>query len=151
MHLTRGAGLLFHPGINPTIFSFCRPFSTTQVKLADDADEVLAKCRSLRDALRMKASSTGGNNDDVSDDEWGIDEEEADAKKEAARKVDGSKTQQIRLSDLKSGTTADGKAIVEVVEMNTTQVMEGIENVAVKIAKQVLAKQVRWLLSDVHL
>eukprot|EP01082_Thalassiosira_pseudonana_P009473 g8525.t1.1.5e17418a g8525 g8525.t1 contig3:294354-296009(-) len=111
------------------------------VKLADDADEVLAKCRSLRDALRMKASSTGDNDDDVSDDEWGIDEEEADAKKEAARKVDGSKTQQIRLSDLKSGTTADGKAIVEVVEMNTTQVMEGIENVAVKIAKQVLAKQ----------
>mmetsp|Transcript_17522 Transcript_17522/g.37902 ORF Transcript_17522/g.37902 Transcript_17522/m.37902 type:complete len:393 (-) Transcript_17522:1490-2668(-) len=111
------------------------------VKLADDADEVLAKCRSLRDALRMKASSTGDNNDDVSDDEWGIDEEEADAKKEAARKVGGSKTQQIRLSDLKSGTTADGKAIVEVVEMNTTQVMEGIENVAVKIAKQVLAKQ----------
>eukprot|EP01082_Thalassiosira_pseudonana_P009474 g8525.t1.2.5e17418a g8525 g8525.t1 contig3:294439-295741(-) len=89
----------------------------------------------------MKASSTGDNDDDVSDDEWGIDEEEADAKKEAARKVDGSKTQQIRLSDLKSGTTADGKAIVEVVEMNTTQVMEGIENVAVKIAKQVLAKQ----------
>jgi hypothetical protein len=121
------------------------------VKLADDADEVLAKCRSLRDALRMKASLTGDNDDDVSDDEWGIDEEEADAKKEAARKVDGSKTQQIRLSDLKSGTTADGKAIVEVVEMNTTQVMEGIENVAVKIAKQVLAKQVRWLLSDVHL
>lgn len=121
------------------------------MKLADDADEVLAKCRSLRDALRMKASSTGDNNDDVSDDEWGIDEEEADAKKEAARKVDGSKTQQIRLSDLKSGTTADGKAIVEVVEMNTTQVMEGIENVAVKIAKQVLAKQVRWLLSDIHL
>ena len=40
------------------------------------------------------------------------------------------------------GDEGEKKTIVEVAEMNTTQVVEGIENVAVKIAMQVLKKQV---------
>jgi hypothetical protein len=54
-----------------------------------------------------------------------------------------TKTQQLSLSELRNMTSANNgkKTIVEVVEMNSTEVMEGIENVAIHIAQQVLAKQ----------
>jgi hypothetical protein len=55
-----------------------------------------------------------------------------------------AKTQQLSLTELKrlSNPGGDGKeSIVEVVEMNSTEVMEGIENVAVTIATQVLARR----------
>jgi hypothetical protein len=54
-----------------------------------------------------------------------------------------TKTQQLSLSELRNMASANNgkKTIVEVVEMNSTEVMEGIENVAVHIAHQVLAKQ----------
>eukprot|EP00984_Skeletonema_dohrnii_P022374 scaffold11512_cov83-Skeletonema_dohrnii-CCMP3373.AAC.1 len=56
------------------------PPSKRVVKIADDADLVLAQCRKLRDALRKKAHDTsltasaaaGGNSDD-DDDEWALD------------------------------------------------------------------------------
>ena len=127
------------------------------VKIADDADKVLAKCRKLRDELRKKhiAKSNEELPSSSSDDEWGLDDDSIGGKgKKKGGKMaeidtkagagDGkkAKTQQMSLSELKSKTAAgEGKAIVEVVEMNSTQVMEGIENVAVKIAHQVLAKQ----------
>ena len=135
------------------------------MKLADDADEVLAKCRSLRDSLRKKQLDASHGNFDIdvddSDGEWGVDDDDdlpdGNGKKGSKRVVntnESSKTQRVRLCDLKgtrslasASSSADGKFIVEVVEMNSTEVMEGIENVAVNIAKQVLAKQVRiWTL-----
>ena len=135
------------------------------VKIADDADEVLAKCHQLRDELRKKqmkqdAPSSDDDNDD-DDDEWGIDDDYSSNKKKSSgigslksddttKKSSGdtkstTKTQQLSLAELnrkKGASNDDGKqTIVEVVEMNSTEVMEGIENVAVKIAHQVLAKQ----------
>mmetsp|Transcript_28651 Transcript_28651/g.61648 ORF Transcript_28651/g.61648 Transcript_28651/m.61648 type:complete len:156 (+) Transcript_28651:78-545(+) len=49
------------------------PSKRRQVKIADDADLVLAKCRKLRDALRMKAMMKQSDSDDDGDDddEWG--------------------------------------------------------------------------------
>eukprot|EP00804_Cyclotella_cryptica_P030226 CCRYP_017100-RC/>CCRYP_017100-RC protein AED:0.03 eAED:0.03 QI:382/1/1/1/1/1/6/5614/478 len=126
------------------------PVKRRQVNLADDADQVLTKCRELRDALRRKSSSlpTGESSDDDDDEAWNLDtKSDGEDEKDENKKTGGAKTKRIRLSELKraSASTAelDGKksTIVEVAEMNSTQVVEGIENVAVKIARQVLAKQ----------
>ena len=134
------------------------------VKIADDADEVLLKCRQLRDELRkkqMKQDAPSSDDDNDDDDEWGIDDDYSSKKKKSSgigslksddttKKSSGdtkskTKTQQLSLAELnrkKGASNDDGKqTIVEVVEMNSTEVMEGIENVAVKIAHQVLAKQ----------
>jgi len=142
------------------------------VNLADDADEVLAQCRKLRDDLRRNQTKQANDegDEDPSEDEWGPDDEhdgrgngkgngkgKGGGKKKkasgaAAVKTDvdaedgdskKAKTQQLSLSELKSMSNAAGgrKSIVEVVEMNSTEVMEGIENVAVTIAHQVLARQ----------
>jgi len=135
------------------------------VKLAKDADEVLAQCHKLRDELRRKQmkrqSMEAGikSNSDVSSDdgEWDMssDDDKKKKKKGASLKTDvttnntksKTKTQQLSLAELNSkrsasGDNDDGKqTIVEVVEMNSTEVMEGIENVAMKIAHQVLNKQ----------
>ena len=154
------------------------PSKRKVVKIASDADEVLAQCHKLRDELRKKQmkrqsieSGEVNNKSDASsdEDEWGIESSDDDTKKkktlkkQGALKTDGAstnknkkgdakskpKTQQLSLAELnrkRSATTdaddAEGKqTIVEVVEMSSTEVMEGIENVAMKIAHQVLAKQ----------
>jgi hypothetical protein len=142
------------PGIPP-------PFAAAVTKrrvvpLAEDADVVLAKCRKLRDELRRKQALQVVKNDDdgeeLSDLEWGMnygsDSDKGKGITAAATVADAeetkkTKTQQLSLSELRKMTSAnDGKkTIVEVVEMNSTEVMEGIENVAVHIAQQVLAKQ----------
>ena len=133
------------------------------VKLAKDADEVLAQCHKLRDELRRKqmkrqSMEAGITNSDVSSDdgEWDMSSDDDKKKKKGASlKTDvttnntksKTKTQQLSLAELNSkrsasGDNDDGKqTIVEVVEMNSTEVMEGIENVAIKIAHQVLNKQ----------
>jgi len=135
------------------------------VNIAEDADIVLAQCRKLRDALRKKANdnpksvaaavaATGGDSDgnyddSAADDDWALDDLVSKATKTTNKaSADGggssstkAKTQQLSLSELKSATSIGGKTIVEVAEMNSTEVMEGIENVAIKIANQVLAKQ----------
>mmetsp|Transcript_22517 Transcript_22517/g.45302 ORF Transcript_22517/g.45302 Transcript_22517/m.45302 type:complete len:454 (+) Transcript_22517:2-1363(+) len=91
--------------------------------------------------------------EDVGDEERGVSSGKAKLTSQGLKK-----TQQIRLSDLKKSVSTGidaaaaqsasgvaggivGKSIVEVVEMNSTEVMEGIENVAVMIARQVLDKQ----------
>lgn len=129
------------------------------VSLADDANAVLAKCRKLRDELRKKQALQNANNngdyddddeDDSTDLEWGKKEKKGKmtGKAKSSATVDDddtkkAKTQQLSLSELRNMTSANNgkKTIVEVVEMNSTEVMEGIENVAVHIAHQVLAKQ----------
>jgi len=152
-----------------------------QVKLAEDADDVLAKCRMLRDSLRKKqmdsalndgfsddndhdAGEFDDNDDDldfdnhITDEDVGDEERGVSSGKAKLTSQGLKKTQQIRLSDLKKSVSTGidaaaaqsasgvaggivGKSIVEVVEMNSTEVMEGIENVAVMIARQVLNKQ----------
>ena len=132
------------------------------VKLAKDADEVLAQCHKLRDELRRKhmkrqSMEAGITNSDASSDdgEWDMSSDDDKKKKKGSLKTDvttsntksKTKTQQLSLAELNSkrsasGDNDDGKqTIVEVVEMNSTEVMEGIENVAMKIAHQVLNKQ----------
>ncbi|KAL7550982.1 hypothetical protein ACHAWF_014201 [Thalassiosira exigua] len=128
------------------------------VKVADDADEVLAKCRTLRDALRRKHMEKEGDLSSSSsdDDEWDVSsDDEGGGKKKKKKKKKmaeedakaggggkrAAKTQRLSLAEVEAKTTADGKAIVEVAEMNSTEVIEGIEGVAVRVAHQVLAKR----------
>lgn len=117
------------------------PTKRRAVQRAEDADIVLSKCRELRDALRNKSEAADDS------DEWNIssdEDEKGEMKDEGKRK--GAKTQRISLAELKRATEeGGGKTIVEVAEMNSTQVVEGIENVAVMIARQVLTKQVSYL------
>ena len=189
------------------------------VNLAEDADEVLAQCRKLRDALRRRRSSTTAEEEEArasasqrrredgldelpsyllssDDDEWDPgrssgdynDDDDGGGKKKAAKEKKGSasaeadnddndpisststlmgyknKTQTMTLAQLKQltnkaaaaaaeeeeeedddGDTTSKKQqqrrrpiVVEVVEMNTTEVMEGIENVAISIARQIM-------------
>ena len=116
------------------------PNKRRAVTLAKDADIVLTKCRELRDSLRNKSE------DASEDDEWDVSSSEEDTKDDLKKKK-GVKTQRISLAELKRATVGDDgdkKTIVEVAEMSSTQVVEGIENVSVKIARQILAKQVRF-------
>jgi len=84
-----------------------------QVKLASDADLVLAKCRSLKTKLRNKS------NEDTSDI--------------------------FSVSKLHASDEGDDdkipKDIVEVDELSATEVLEGIEGVALRITQQVLSKK----------
>jgi len=82
------------------------------VKLAADADTVLAKCRVLKEKLR--------------------------------RKKENSATASIYTGSGDDGNTNDNnisKDIVEVDELSTTEVLEGIEGVALQITRQVLQKK----------
>merc|ERR1712238_157655 len=79
------------------------------VKLAADADTVLAKCRALKEKLR--------------------------------RKKENAATASIYTGSGDDGNTNDNnisKDIVEVDELSTTEVLEGIEGVALQITRQVL-------------
>mmetsp|Transcript_3985 Transcript_3985/g.4444 ORF Transcript_3985/g.4444 Transcript_3985/m.4444 type:complete len:450 (+) Transcript_3985:109-1458(+) len=82
------------------------------VKLAADADTVLAKCRALKEKLR--------------------------------RKKENAATASIYTGSGDDGNTNDNnisKDIVEVDELSTTEVLEGIEGVALQITRQVLQKK----------
>lgn len=129
-------------------------------KLRDE----LRKKQALQ-VTKNAAADDDHDGEDSSNLEWAIDDEDGKRKgtqkkkkkkkgtmSEAAKAAtlddaeDGqnkTKTQQLSLSDLRNMTSAKNgkKTIVEVVEMNSTEVMEGIENVAVHIAQQVLSKQ----------
>lgn len=111
-------------------------------KVADDADEVLAKCRQLREQIRQKAKKQQDRNkriadiDHLSDDSSTFDSDEE--YKESDKKVKKEKAKskpKISLDILK------GKSIVEVSEMSSTEVVEAIEAIAIRIANQVLMKK----------
>lgn len=84
------------------------------VKLASDADLVLAKCRALKATLRKKADSEAAT---------------PNASPSASIVSDGSDNDKIP------------KDIVEVDELSATEVLEGIEGVALRITQQVLSKK----------
>lgn len=86
-----------------------------QVKLASDADLVLAKCRALKTNLRNKANL------------------------EATASVTTSGSIDIDGDGKDSNKTP--KDIVEVDELSATEVLEGIEGVALRITRQVLSKK----------
>lgn len=115
-----------------------------QYKLADDVDEVLGPVRRLRDDMRRKAKEEAEEDgvvaafnlkDDDSDDE----SYQEDGKLPAASS--GTSIKKRRVGEVKSIKSVDASDIVEVAEMSSTEVLEGIEAVAVKIMHQVLNKQ----------
>jgi len=91
----------------------------------------LAKCRALRESLRRAASASEEN--DSGDESYAEDKRQHGA-------LDVTKNKR-RTSDLKSLKSVGSLAIVEVAEMASTEVVEGIEAVAVKIARQVMSNR----------
>jgi hypothetical protein len=73
------------------------------IELAEDLDQVMAKCRELRRKLETKIS-----------------------------------TKDLAVEDLDEEIPSD---ILEVTELSSSEVVEGIENVALRIAHQVLARK----------
>jgi hypothetical protein len=146
--------------------------------IAEDADEVLGKCRSLRKSMkesqrkhnlrvmakakneekgtgRGKSASPGdslarldtGDHDDSSNDDSndesgssleGQDKKRSAGNDETALVAMGSK--KLRVEDLADFQTK-WKDVVEVNEMNPIQVIEGIEQEAVRVARSILAQQ----------
>jgi hypothetical protein len=108
------------------------------VPLAKDADQVLRKCRALRDQLRSESNSNEDNEDDddasfksssTSDDDLLLGRSSAVAKAPAAAAL-------VALPEELSS-----KDIVEVSELSSGQVLEGMETIALRVAHQVLNKQ----------
>uniref|UniRef100_A0A7S4ABA9 DNA topoisomerase (ATP-hydrolyzing) n=1 Tax=Pseudo-nitzschia australis TaxID=44445 RepID=A0A7S4ABA9_9STRA len=85
------------------------------VKLASDADLVLAKCRALKETLLQKTDSDSLTIADVVGSIAGLNNSDGD--------------------------NAIPKDIIEVDELSATEVLEGIEGVALQITRQVLAKK----------
>lgn len=111
------------------------------VQLALDADAVLAKCRELRDQLRHKAAVAERK------------QKQLEAQKQQPQGVavpsvssfsptPSSGDEEDDHGDVKLSSSAKiPPDIVEVVELSSTEVLEGIESVALTIAQQVLSKQ----------
>lgn len=111
------------------------------ISIASDAAAVLAQCRSLRESMRR----TGDNN---MAEHNGDDESYSNDSADTNRNINKSSSlstivthainKPILASNLKSlGDTA----IVEVAEMSETQVVDGIEEVAILVARQVMDKR----------
>ena len=103
---------------------------------------MLAKCRQLREQIRQKAKKQQDRNkriadiDHLSDDSSTFDSDEEYKESDKKVKKEKAKTKpKISLDILK------GKSIVEVSEMSSTEVVESIEAIAIRIANQVLMKK----------
>ena len=112
------------------------PSKRRVVKIADDADDVLAKCRALRQELILKSETEKQQAiDDVNASSIDIDANDNDIlPQEPHVKVENGKT-------TASIASLRGKSIVEVSEMSSMEVVEAIEAEAVRITKQVLQKK----------
>ena len=121
------------------------------VLLAEDADDVLQACRNLKAKLRTKASQkrkavgakkrpssedSDYNSDDSSDDE--LDDETLQA---LITNDDDDKKKKEGAMVVSPGNDSRLKNIIEVAELNPTEVLEGMETIALGIANQVLNKQ----------
>eukprot|EP00979_Chaetoceros_neogracilis_P008348 scaffold1862_cov268-Chaetoceros_neogracile.AAC.13 len=105
------------------------------VQLADDADEVLAKCRELREELKQKAEQ---NKESA---ETTIQDNDANANRQDANPIANAKPDSSVSSASSGIASLRGKSIIEVSEMSTTEVVEAIESVAIQITNQVLRKK----------
>jgi meiotic recombination protein SPO11 len=102
------------------------PISTRKaVKIADDVDEVLAKCRLLRKQLVKKAK----------------DEESKASEQSTLPKAEALNFKDDEISIVSDLASIKNKSIVEVSEMSALEVTESIESVAVQIANQILDKR----------
>lgn len=103
------------------------PAKRREIKLAEDADSVLAKCRSLREEIKKKSKSRNQGIRQLSTDD------DNSSALSSMLKVDET-------SESATGSL-QGRSIIEVSEMSTIEVVEAIELSAIQIANQVLRKQ----------
>jgi hypothetical protein len=120
-----------------------------QVAVAADVDIVLAKCRQLKQAQRTKKRqkeqlpANGG--DDGEDEQKSSNEDyfDFDNDEDDKETVDPKKNNNLDAATSSSAASASKipKDIVEVEELSSTEVIEGIEAIAVNITNQVLSKK----------
>ena len=118
-----------------------------QVRLADDADDVLQACRNLKDKLRTKAAKkqqkTGTMKKKASaedsDYNSGSDEDSDDELDDATLQAITKDGAMVVSPDHKGKNRLEN--IIEVAELNPNEVLEGMETIALGIANQVLNKQ----------
>ena len=95
-----------------------------EVKVADDVDQVLAKCRLLRKTLINKSKKS---------------ETKTFAQATESESIPGTK-HSVKKEDNNSDTNSM-KSIVEVSEMSALEVTESIESIAIQIVNQILGKR----------
>lgn len=101
------------------------PTSTRkEVKVADDVDQVLAKCRLLRKTLINKAKKS-----------------ESKASAQSATTYSKPATKQSVKKESGVLDTSSMKSIVEVSDMSALEVTESIESIAMQIVNQILGKR----------
>jgi hypothetical protein len=122
------------------------------VQLAQDADAVLAKCRELRDQLRHKAVVAERKQQQQQQLESQLQQKPGLAVPSVSSFSPPPSSGDEEVKDdhdhdgnvVKVSSSSSSKVppdIVEVVELSSTEVLEGIESVALTIAQQVLSKQ----------
>lgn len=104
-----------------------------QVQLADDADEVLAKCRALKAKLRAKKLRQQEQDDNNNNDDESVGSDWNNLFVKDTNKEDDD-------NDVKNKSKIPA-GIVEVDELSATEVLEGIEGIALHITQQVLNKK----------
>ena len=111
------------------------------VKLADDSDVVLQKCRELKEKLRLKkmnAAASGGDDNNSSDYH---NEDSGSSSSDDNNNNNNKKTPSTKNTPMKASKSTIPSDIVEVDELSATEVLEGIENIALRITESVLAKK----------
>jgi len=117
--------------------------------IADDADTVLDKCRLLRQSMKDKQKRyeeklRTKNQDNLANigikAEQDSDYEEDSLSNEASIQQPQASVKKLRVEDLADFTTK-WSDVVEVHEMKPLQVIEGIEQEAVRVAQSILANQ----------
>jgi hypothetical protein len=118
------------------------------VQLAKDADAVLAKCRELRDQLRHKAVVAERKQQQKqqqlqSQQKPGLAVPSVSSFSPPPSSGEEDNHDDVNVAKLSSSSSSSKipPDIVEVVELSSTEVLEGIESVALTIAQQVLSKQ----------
>jgi len=121
------------------------------VARANDADEVLKACRDLKAKLRKKAADAAQSEAVASNKKASDSSDYSDSDDELMKEVeallgnDKNKSQKDSKSEAVVVVQAEPDEIpsniVEVAELNATEVLEGMETIALGIANQVLARQ----------
>jgi hypothetical protein len=109
------------------------------VPLAKDADQVLRKCRELRDQLRNES-----NDDDDGDDDDAASSKSTSTSDDDPLLLNRSSAVARKAPTAVAAALPEGvssKDIVEVAELSSAKVLEGMETIALRVAHQVLNKQ----------
>lgn len=115
--------------------------------LAQDADDVLSKCRKLRQELKTRSIQQRGvpiinlnNAKEMNVNSIVLDDEQGSFPG-VVLKMEPGETSVANVALHNNIASLQGKSIIEVSEMSPMEVVEAIESIAIQIANQVLQKK----------